>query len=93
MKFAKITSLFLFCLFFTGLSSCKRPGDVIAGNCDEYSNDYSAKVQAFSSAPSKASCTALVASLDKLVNKCTLLTPAQRQQYNQSLADINCSAF
>lgn len=74
-------------------ASCGKATDLTPNSCDNLSEEYVEKATAFSSNPSKSSCEALVKSLDNLVKKCTILTVAEKKQYQESLNSIDCSSF
>lgn len=93
MKIKKITSFLLCTVLLSGLLSCKDKNGPLSGNCDELSNDYQAKVSAFSTTTNKATCTAMISSLTNFVNKCSLLSASQKQAYNETLAEADCSVY
>jgi hypothetical protein len=82
-------------LFLTTVSvSCNKSGvgPASAANCDKETAVYTKAFDAWVADPtSKPKCEVFRKSLDDLVNKCTVLTPALRKQYQDDLKDFTCN--
>lgn len=85
MKTLSFLLLCMVCLF------CGKKGVGPGSNCDDYTAKYSASVTAYSSSPTQANCLSLKSSLSELVNKCTILTPQVRAQYNAQIDALTCN--
>ncbi|NBA86270.1 hypothetical protein GVN16_10885 [Emticicia sp. CRIBPO] len=89
----KATSIILLAVFLSVFSGCKKGGDIVESRCEDLSNDYTAKLNAFVAVQNKANCTAFITSLDVLVDKCAILTAAEKKEYKESRDAIDCSDF
>ncbi len=85
----KSLSFLLLCLVC--LSCGKKAVDPVGANCDQWSNQYSSAVNAYASSPTTANCLAFKSALTDLVNKCTVLTPQLRAQYNSEIQALTCN--
>jgi len=77
------------------VNSCKKVADAVnpTANCDDLLEAYSAALNAWVADPSEATCEGYVDALDNYVNGDTILTAAQRAEYNSELDDIDCSQY
>jgi hypothetical protein len=93
----KLTTFFIVVLIglaSLSVNSCKKTADALTpnpANCDALLNAYSAAVNAYILDQSVANCEAYVDALDNYINGCAILTPAQKQAYNDELDNIDCS--
>lgn len=82
---ASVAAIALSC----GKSSVLNP----LGSCNQNIQEYTANVLKLSSNPNKANCEAVVNSLDKIIDNCSEVDAATRQEYQQDRDDINCDDF
>ncbi len=81
----------LIVLLLLGLMSCSKSKSVDpASACNEYLQKYSSDLTKFGSEQTPANCQAVVNSLNQILNKCTILSEADRKTYQANLKDIKC---
>lgn len=82
----------LIVLLLLGLLSCSKSKNVDpASACNEYLQKYSSDLTKFGSDPSPANCQAVVNSLNQILNRCTILSEAERKTYQDNLKDVKCN--
>ena len=74
-------------------NSCKKATDPFTNpqDCDDLINAYSAAINAYVVDQTEANCEAYVDALSNLVNNCDILSAQDKQQYNEELANMDCS--
>jgi len=72
-------------------SSCKKSDD-IAVNCEELGNAFINTYQEYLMNPTQENCEAFIQAAEDYLNGCaTTLTPAQRQEYQDAIDNVDCS--
>jgi hypothetical protein len=92
MKRIKIYSVFILLSLGFLINGCSKKNDKNdAADCSALSTAYSNALSAYLSNPSKANCTDVYQKLKNYLDGCAVLTPAERESLNNSLAQENCS--
>ena len=80
------------------LSSCKKSSVIdpfvggLGNNCENVLEPYMASITAYSSNPTVANCNKVKSTLTDVVNKCSMFTAAQRDDYKNELKDWDCNS-
>ena len=82
--------ILLFTVFL--INGCKKKEEKTA-SCEELSSKYASAVTAFITSPTEATCNALEEAVVAYVNGCAILTPAEKQELQDSLEDNDCAAY
>lgn len=81
----------LICVFCT--TSCKKKADdVLSGaSCNNLVIQYQEEVLSYANNPTASNCNKVKNTLTQMVNKCSILPVAQRDQYRRELDDWDCN--
>jgi hypothetical protein len=74
------------------MNGCKKKEEKSL-SCEELLTNYSTTLTAFITTPTEATCDAFEKAAQDYLNGCALLSPAEKQQVQQSLDENDCSEY
>ena len=94
MKKIKIFSVLVMLSMLFLINGCaKKEKNVLGNDCSTLSTAYSNAVTAWTANQNQQTCTNMYNALKDYVDGCSILTPAQRQSFNDMLNLENCSGL
>ncbi|MFO7658056.1 MAG: hypothetical protein R6W78_13420 [Bacteroidales bacterium] len=92
MKKTKIYFVLLILATAFLFNSCKKDEPKTL-TCTELTTLYTSAWITFAFSPSKANCEAAKKATNDLIKGCTILTPAQKAEYQEEMDDLDCTEY
>ena len=93
-KFYTVLTLILLILTGLTISSCKKDktNDPVSNNCDALANAYSQALLDYTNDPTNSEkCQNFVDAVTNYINGCAILTPQQKQEFQDAVDAADCS--